>query len=426
MDSRGTLQGLRNASLTHSSVTQSHDEQPAFAFDEVMGHMEYKVAEKIWQIGPVLLFLFGTIGNVWTLVIMRQWNLGSRSNNMQVYMIFLAVSDLMVLYSGLLRNWITWTFGRDVRLLSTPVCKGHTFLVYVSIYVSTWLLVIMTLERTCSACMPTRISSLCTRRRAYITIISIVLFHVGLHLHFLRTTVPSVSIVHVPGGTYVCDAGTVEYGYYIHRIWPVMDVFLLSIIPSALVLLGNLIIVWKAKVSLWTAQELNVSTNSRARRKRFSSMTVMLGLISSLFVLTSLPTCVYNLWERTDTAIAMSQTPRGAATIELMWAFVNVVMYCNNTFNFYLYLLSGRKFRKAVSRQLSRRRTESQSNVISGYSFQLHARFNHAQDSRNGHASSKSQGNGLNRKFQLSQHARKQCSVKYKPCDISNQSNAYL
>ena len=375
-------------------------------------------------------------------------------------MFFFYFFFIFLFASGLLRNWITWTFGRDIRSLSTPVCKGHTFLVYVSIYVSTWLLVIMTLERTCSACMPTRISSLCTRRRAYFTIVFIVIFHCGLHFHFLilmtvkrsdmmilnstnvsgyevtvwenvhsgnfELTTVMTSISGVYGGSYICDGGTKEYHHYIHHIWPMLDVFLLSVIPSILVLIGNLIIVWKAKVSLWTAEELNAATNSRARRKRFSSMTVMLGLISIVFILTSLPTCLYNLWERSSKAKTMSQTTKGAAKVELMWAFVNLVMYCNNTFNFYLYLLSGRKFRKAVSRQLSRRRTESQSNALSGYSFQLQARFNQPQEARNGHAVPKGQSGSLHRKFQMNQPSRKQSSIKYKPCSMSNHSNAYL
>ncbi|GFS11753.1 growth hormone secretagogue receptor type 1-like [Elysia marginata] len=317
--------------------------------------------------------------------------------------------------------------------------------------------------------MPTRVSALCTKRRAYFIILAIVVFQCCLHIHFLlfmnikRTgVVPTASSDNMssyvgatdkdvigesgnsgemttvlttssaPYGSevsYHCDGGTEDYVHYIHHIWPVLDVFLLSIIPSVLVLMGNLIIVWKVKVSLWTAEELNVTSNSRARRNRFSTMTVMLGLISALFILTTLPTCLYNLWERSDQAKAMQRTPEGSAKIEMIWAFVNLAMYCNNTFNFYLYLLSGRKFRKAVSRQFSRRRTESQSNAISGYSFQLQTRFNQPpQEVRNGHSHGlKSHGGSVHRTFQQTNYQTgKQSSVKYKPCNMSSQSNAYL
>ena len=39
---------------------------------------------------------------------------------------------------------------------------------------------------------------------------------------------------------------------------------------------------------------------------------------------------------------------------DLGWAVVNMLMYCNNAMNFFLYLVSGRKFRNQLKQLLSK------------------------------------------------------------------------
>lgn len=167
---------------------------------------------------------------------------------------------------------------------------------------------------------------------------------------------------------------TNEYDYFIHNVYPVVDLVLLSLIPFVLVIFGNIVIIWKTFLSLKTAAELNLTSNKSAnlRRRRASSMTVILICLSALFLLTTSPTCVFNMWERTETARLALTTSAGIARFELAWAVVSIIMYCNNTFNFYLYCLSGRKFRNEIIRQFSRRRTDSQSIVFSAPSMLLH------------------------------------------------------
>jgi hypothetical protein len=49
-----------------------------------------------------------------------------------ISLVVLAVSDLIVLYTGLLRQWIYMVFDLDIRKLGPAICKLHTsdFLIF--------------------------------------------------------------------------------------------------------------------------------------------------------------------------------------------------------------------------------------------------------------------------------------------------------
>lgn len=369
----------------------------------------------------MFLFLFGTVGNILILLIMRTHRLGRTS--MHVYLRALAVSDLCVLYTGLLRWWVIWSFGVDLRNQHALLCKIHTWMVYVAIYVSAWLLVFMTLERTCSACIPHRVNMFCTKRRACYLIVFIVLFQLCMQSHFLF----GLAVLDKGrNGTQECRAVSKEYDFFIHNLYPFVDLVLLSLIPFILVILGNIIIIWKTFLSLRTAAELNLTSGKSAllRRRRASSMTVILLCLSALFLLTTSPTCVFNMWERGESAKAALKTPVGIARTELTWASVNIIMYCNNTFNFYLYCLSGRKFRNEIRRQFSWKYTDTQSIVLSAPSLQLH-RVPHKDQKRcsseeNGGLLQKSGESGV-----LLQHSRETDSGFQNCMEISNGFHSY-
>jgi hypothetical protein len=59
---------------------------------------------------------FGTFGNVMTVLVLSTMPGGSRST-VTVYFSALAVSDLVLLYTGLLRHWL-------IYMLNIEVCLG--------------------------------------------------------------------------------------------------------------------------------------------------------------------------------------------------------------------------------------------------------------------------------------------------------------
>jgi len=64
-----------------------------------------------------------------------------------MYFVLLAVFDVLVLYTGLLRNFIHKLFDFDIRSYSSINCKVHVFLTYTFMDISAYILVAVTLNR---------------------------------------------------------------------------------------------------------------------------------------------------------------------------------------------------------------------------------------------------------------------------------------
>ena len=313
---------------------------------------EYRASVAVWQYCPPVLFAFGTFGNVMTVVILRRMNL--KRSAMPVYLTALAVSDTCLLYAGLLRRWVMHVFDVDFRTLHSLTCKLHTWFVYSFIIVSAWLLTFMTVERTLSVWRPHHVSLLCTRTKAAVIVVSIVVTSLLVNSHLLY----GVDLVAVAGGSgngtdSVCYGPDEEYMYFFDAVWSWVDLTLSSLIPFAVLLLGNCLILWKVSLSDRAARYLgSVRLNDAVqRRKKTSSMTITLVVLSVIFFLTTSPICVYNIIEH-YVEDSVEGDPLGMGRLRLAWAVVNILMYINSTVNFYLYCLSGAKFRKELKRCL--------------------------------------------------------------------------
>ena len=72
----------------------------------------YQVAVTLWKVCPPVILLLGTFGNCMTLVILRTMPRRGSSGSMSLFFVALAVSDLVLLYTGLLRQWLYHTAAR--------------------------------------------------------------------------------------------------------------------------------------------------------------------------------------------------------------------------------------------------------------------------------------------------------------------------
>lgn len=310
---------------------------------------EYQVASALWKFCPPFLFILGTFGNVMTIIILRR--LVGKPTALPVYLTTLALSDTCVLYFGLFRRWLMYIFEVDIRLFHPALCKTHTWLVYSVILMSAWLLAVMTMERAISVWLPHHVTLLCTRRRAVFSVVCILVFSLTVNSHFLYGVEVTFSITN---GTLErdCNAPTssTDYWYFVHAIWPWIDFTLSSLMPLVALIIGNSIILWKVSDSARAAQNLTAASieDRPDRRKQISFMTVSLVTLSVVFFLTTTPICVYNVIEH-YVQDSMSDA-QGDAQLTLVWAVVNMFMYTNSAVNFYLYCLSGAKFRKEFKR----------------------------------------------------------------------------
>ncbi|XP_046381323.1 sex peptide receptor-like [Haliotis rufescens] len=247
---------------------------------------------------------------------------------MPLYLTFLAVSDILVLYSGLLRQWIIYMFDVDVRDLHPALCKVNTWLVYVSLDLSAWILVSVTIERALLVWYPLTAKVMCTTKTVTVNMIVVCFSLLGINSHFFL----------------LCGTETEIYDYFLEYVFPWIDLCLFSIGPFLFHIVGNTFIIIRLVTGIRIMAQLHMASNERAvmRQRQVTSMTVMLLSLNLVYLVCTLPISMYLVsliyWEK-------DESPEADAQRRLVYACVNLLMYLNNSTNFITYTFSGRQFR---------------------------------------------------------------------------------
>ncbi|CAC5420403.1 unnamed protein product [Mytilus coruscus] len=328
-----------NQNLTNGSVGCMSDS----LYEDYTTYDEHIAGIYLWKIVAPIMIVLGNLGSILCIIVLNRKSI--RQYTISVFLTAMAVSDTLALNTGLLRNWILYTFDIDIRLSSDILCRFHTWLLYFALDFSAWMLVAVTIVRAGMVCFPHKMKVICTKQKALMTtiIVAVVLSCSKLHILFGMG-----NIIEYNNGTMTiqhCVYLSKAYESFFNNIGPWLDLVTFCVIPSILLIAGNTIIIFqviKSKQRIAAAQE---SSNNRQRNigTKIPSMTTMLIGLNTVFLLSSIPISVYvigyNQWyEEGDT--------RDQAVLSLMWPITNILMYSNNTFNFALYVLSGKSFRK--------------------------------------------------------------------------------
>ena len=328
-------------------------------YDDYTDYPEYKASVLIWKVVPPILIVVGTLGNILSILVLTRRSL--RKSTTALYLTFLAFSDLCVLYTGLLRQWLIYLFEYDVRHVSTAGCKIHIWLLYTSLDFSAWIIIAVTLERVISAWCPHSAKTKCSRKYATALVIAILIFLLGLNLHLLYGMVHKVQFDASTNATITgkCIGINDTYADFFNLTWPWIDLCAFCLIPFSVIVVGNGCILFKViksqrKIQARIVPSINTGETRTSRRHnpKHSSMTTMLFTLNMVFLITTSPVSIYNIGYIHWQSDSSNQT---YASLDLWWAIVNMLMYANNSLNFLLYFLSGTCFRQEVKRMFCSR-----------------------------------------------------------------------
>jgi len=305
---------------------------------------ELEAGVKIWQILSPFLLVFGTFGNVISILVLSKSQFNNWSST--VYLLGLAVADIFMLYIGLLRQWVKYTFDLDIRHTSSIVCKAHWFLMYVTADCAVWILTTITIERVVSTLYPYRSKRVCTKKVAKImlVVIAATALLINGHLLFGFGRIEK----HIGNKTTIsCSPLTDAYAQFFGKIWTWIDLCKFSLIPFVILSSGNACIMYRLVVSRRKLK--GDATVTLKRYKKTSNMSVLLVALNCMFILFTLPVSIYFIgepyWVPRD-------IPRKVQLDDPWWAVVNILMYINNSVNFILYCASGSRFRNHVKKLL--------------------------------------------------------------------------
>ncbi|KAL8589124.1 hypothetical protein ACOMHN_017287 [Nucella lapillus] len=263
---------------------------------------EYQVALILWKVYTPCVLLLGSFGNVATFFVMRR--IKDHNSSQHAILMALAVSDFSLLYSDALRVWVYYLFHVDVRQVHPALCKIQLWVIYSVNTTSAWMVTSVTVQRTMAVLWPHRMRVLCTVRRTWIVVATLVTAAFLLNAHLAL------------GFDFLED----------------------GVLRSARAISSKM----SAGVVISSAGTMH---NTDSRRKTTSRTTVLVLALSCAFLLFTMPVCTCLVWYGYVHPFLVTN-PQLEAKKELAYAVTFQLWYTNSAVNFLLYCFTGTKFRR--------------------------------------------------------------------------------
>lgn len=238
----------------------------------------------------------------------------------------------------------------DVRTLSQASCKIQLFVLYLSLDTSAWLLAVITIERYIAVCRPTKHRLIKPARVAFKIIGLLLSVQVVFNMHVFWTRGKNWED---PNDVNETDSSIINCGYTSHQsryFWNVHQSWLsmlwYSIFPFLVMLILNIFIIkrlWKLKKSAKQKKLSNASFGSVSRQA--NSMTIMLLSITIYFMVIATPVFVFTMFQKSSLYAYGRVEADKLAKLELTDGIVTLLLYLNHSINFFLYCMTGRRFR---------------------------------------------------------------------------------
>ena len=315
---------------------------------------EYKVAEFINDYYLYLICGVGIPGNIaciFTLVFMRP------VMSSTIYMLCLAAVDTVAIVLKMVYLQLT---AHEIQLGASG-CQMMFLFGTVSQQLSNWILVAMTLERFIAIWFPFKVKTFCNKRNSSTSLIVMFVFFVLANLQFVFT----FDEVSDPFVKFDCRPKQ-EHAKFVQYVWYWIDGALYAFVPIILIIVFNGLIIYAVRKSGRDQRDLtNRAINMSEKLIQQRQVTVMLLTISLVFVILILPNCIFFI---VKTYWSWRETMHGIAQYYLVYQTVFVLSDLNHAVNFYLYTLSGRKFRQKFAQIICCRKTRPRRNPQSYYS----------------------------------------------------------
>ena len=305
---------------------------------------------------PVIIAV-GTFGNVLSIVvIVRKRMLGK---SVYFYLLSLACADTAVLYVSALKTWVRAAFGVEFLHVSPAACKTLMFLLVLALHMSAWLVVFVTSDRFVAVWFPLKAAIFCTTKRAAIVTVLCLVIMVIYNLQLFWT----IHLQVFPEQNYT-KCGPYATDHFHNYTYNYLKFATYSLIPFGIVLIFNVGIVMKLKrdsPALRNAQSGGRHEWSRAAAQMETQrrLTYMLLTVSFSWLVLTVPFTLFSLFPSTWFYHEEYKYAPG----QLIKVISFLLMYINHSTNFYLYCLTGRKFRQeaadilCLSKLIKRRRT---------------------------------------------------------------------
>ena len=297
--------------------------------EDVASYTTFKVANFIRIYWFPVLIPIGLIGNVLSFLVMIKPN--NRKVSTCIYMAAISVNDNIMICTCF-HDYLVDVV--QIHRYHSVECKIHAFTAFFALQNGTFQVLAMTLDKYIAIKWPHRAATYSTPRRAKMISVSLYI------CSFIYNITPGFLSGLIDG---LC------FGFSINnitsRVYSWFSFVLNAIIPFTLLIHMNFVIVKTVRTSrkMFTTDDINTRMEKRQKNMKSveNQLTIMLLLVTTLFFILLCPTYVrfiYMLFAKRDTPITYANT--------MIIFEVSFKLYVSNSgINFFLYCISGKRFR---------------------------------------------------------------------------------
>lgn len=268
---------------------------------------------------PMPVFIFGLIGNIFNLFIFTRRSL--LINPCTIYLLSSTCTNILVLFFGLVIRSLMDGFGIDIIGNSVVLCRFRYFILHPSFVLSSWFLVLASIDRFCISSRNIRLRNLSTIKNARICVIVSSCFCLLLYSHVcvlfdieLRSSGP---YCYAQVGTY-----RVVYDFLFFATF--------SFVPPILMMLIGLTTIRNILVA---RNRTNTINNSQLNKKdRQLILMLLVQLISTITC--TLPHAIQKLYS--TFTLNYSKGEFQLAVESLITHLTRQLLYINASISFYL------------------------------------------------------------------------------------------
>lgn len=304
----------------------------------------WEAAFTIQLIMSPLCLTFGTIFNCLSVCVFTRPSL--RNSTTSFILICLAIFDSITLYTRSFTRWLFLITGWKLDAYMNTSCQVYWYISYLTGTMSSWLLVLITFERFVAVLKPHKTKTVFNRKNAMIMCVCMMVCIMFLHIPILVGYESHPTFIFDDNNVNFtliieCKACCVMNNTYIRLMLSLSD----ALIPFIIILTGNIVIV----ISLTKAhQKRNTMVSSAKSRRDLSkliTLTKVLLMVTSCYLILTLPYIVFALVGPSLVHIYRSVDDFKSAD-HLLRVISFFLLNMNNSINFVLYCMGGKRFRQ--------------------------------------------------------------------------------
>ena len=309
--------------------------------DQATQYIEYEVAKYLMKYVPPFLLVISLIGNCLAFLVFYRPSL--RGSPTAFYFRTLALADMYVILITMLPETVLSFGSIDIVAVSRWNCRLHAWLNYIGFETAAWILVFVSFERLLGILFPLQWKRYLSVQRARVSVICLTIFIALANLSILITMDIQTSVS--ASGKVVKKCNIIGSGvgvWYATTIFPWIGFLLHAIIPFFLILLSNTVILMCVLHANYKRRK-NLSSG-QGQDKSMSSMVTILLMTSFTYLLLTGPLCAFVLGSNWFHLQAGNQA--FFAKAHLWQKTGKILMFLNHTINFFIYYISGSRFRQ--------------------------------------------------------------------------------